>query len=352
MVPAIHWVPHMTSHNRNSMWLSALASLALLATGELSAQGSVPGSVLVFPLHRTSLEMVTIVHVTNTSLTPRTPQTHGGSTKVAFVYTNVVEDPSRPTRPLSCTGFCRTAYLTPGDTTAVLTMCHNVPIYGQQAGYLTVVSESTDGLNEPWSHNHLIGSSLHISGSGSAYALPALSYVSPVIEHSPTDINADGRLDFDGIEYVAAPDRLYVPSLIACLGSKLALIDLTGGPTDLHRVLLSIWNDNEYPLSATFQFSCWFESPLSSLSPLFSEQFLASLPNDSADLDINCDGRNDLETCWMRIDSGGVARADNTPITNDGALIGALTGGPFDKLLFGTLLWESRETQVNGSLGR
>ena len=93
----------------------------------------------------------------------------------------------------------------------------------------------------------------------------------------------------------------------------LEILDNTGGPLVENQVYLSVWNDNERALSATFRFRCWIDLPLATISPLFANAFLAALPNDPTELDINCDGIGDLETGWMTIDSQGAFYANGLP---------------------------------------
>ena len=171
---------------------------------------------------------------------------------------------------------------------------------------------------------------------------------SPKPPGAPTDFNNNGRLDFDGIEYEQLPDRLYIDSFIAVVGSGLALINLTGTDQDINTVLFSVWNDFEVPLSATLQFNCWFDQPLANISTLFTQGFLAGTPNDPDELDINCDGVDDFETGWASIQSLGVRNPGGLLISPDGALLGALTTG-IGGINGGRLLAESRTKQENGS---
>ena len=101
-----------------------------------------------------------------------------------------------------------------------------------------------------------------------------------VVSGEPTDLNFNQRCDLDDVEYEAVPDVLYIPSYVALVESQLCLVNLTGDARDLNTVYLSIWNDMEIPLSATLVFNCWFDQPLTAVSPAFDESFLSLLPND------------------------------------------------------------------------
>ena len=60
-----------------------------------------------------------------------------------------------------------------------------------------------------------------------------------------------------------------------------------------------VWlGDMEVPLSATLVFNCWFDQPLTAVSPAFEESFLQLLPNDPRELDIDCDNVGDIDPGW------------------------------------------------------
>ncbi|MHC5211207.1 MAG: NHL repeat-containing protein [Planctomycetota bacterium] len=336
---------------------------ATYVIADLAVTARNPGSVGIFPVHRSGTDpegagaWFTIVSVTNTNLQPQTPQGFGGSTNVHFEYVNTVRNPANPFLPLGCSVFDRVEFLTPADTLSVLTSCHDATAPGGQEGYLVVSAQDPAQAGVPWSHNHLVGSELVVNASGGLYGLEMISVASPLAPGAPTDLPdpltgdpPNGRLDFDGAEYSALPDALMIDSFIALVDSRLTLLNLTGGAQARNTVAVSAWNDNEFPLSTTLTFSCWFDEPLSSVSPLFTQGFLAfNTPNDPGEVDLRCDGIGVLETAWARIDSIGVAQPGGTPIATDGVLLGAITAGPGSLIDGGRLLWESPETQPNGA---
>jgi hypothetical protein len=258
--------------------------------------------------------------------------------------------------------FDRVEFLTPGDTLSVLTSCHNAVTPGGQQGYVVVSAQDPSQFGVEWSFNHLIGSELVVNASGGIFGLEMVALQSPQPDGAPTDVPdpftgvADGELAFDGNEYAALPDELYVDSFLALAGSRLTLLNLTGGPDVRNTVQLLAWNDNEFPLSATRTFACWFDEPLSVVSPLFTEEFLANnTPDDPSELDLNCNGQGTLETAWIKLDSIGLHLPGGAPLIDaagnpvtDGALLGAITAGPGSLVDGGRLLWESKATQVNG----
>lgn len=332
---------------KSSLFAAALVG-SLLASNAF-ADGRKAGSVLIFPVHRSGTAF-TVLSVTNTNLTPQTRISFGGSTNVHYQYVNVVPNPANAFRPLACVIFDRVEFLTPADTLSVMTTCHNATA-GTQEGYVVVDAEDPALFRTPWSHNDLIGSELVVNASGTVYSTEAIPFSSPVSAGNETDLNQNRRMEFDGLEYERVPEQLYIDSFIALAESRLSLLNLTGAEFDVNTIYLSVWNDNEFPLSATIDFNCWFDQPLVRVSPLFSDDFLGRTPQDPRELDLTCDGRGDLETGWAIIDSIGVRNPGGLVISPDGAVLGSITAGTTQTIDDGRLLWESRALQANGSFG-
>jgi len=331
------------------MLLLATALGCVLAPSAL-ARGRKPGSVLVYPVQRSGPAFFTIVAVTNTNLAPAGPGTFGGSTELHYEYANSTLG-ADPFQPCNCTIFNRVEFLTPGDTRSVATSCHNATLPEGQEGYLVVSARDPSQFEVPWSFNYLMGSSLTINGGGGIYAMNAVPFKSPQTTFDPTDISpADGQIQFDDVEYQSIPDVLYVDSFVALAGSSLALVNLTGGPGAINTVQLTVWNDNEFALSSTRIFRCWFEQPLKAVSPLFGEAFLKnSTPDDPDEMYLGCSTDDPtLETGWAMIDSIDVKTSGGLPLSSDGALLGSITAGPGSFLDGGRLLWESVSYQTNG----
>ena len=338
-------------------FVAAAAMLFSLAPDAL-ADGRKPGSLLIYPVHRSGgieNSAFTIICVTNTNTLPQTPVSFGGGTNVHFQYFNVVANPANAFQPLNCVEFNTTRYLTPADTLCVLTTCDNATTAAGQEGYLVVKAEDPMYFRQAWDFDYLIGNEVVINASGAIYGLNAIPFEALPngprgVEDfgAPTDLNGNGRCELDGREYEAVPDQLYIPSYVALVESQLCLVNLTGDARDLNTVYMSIWNDMEVPLSATLVFNCWFDQPLTAVSPAFEESFLKLLPNDPKELDIDCDNLGDLETGWAIIDSIDVSSAGGLQISRDGAMVGSITAGGKSMLGTGDLLWESVALQSNG----
>src|SRR5262249_35105023 len=126
--------------------------------------------------------------------------------------------------------------------------------------------------------------------------------------------------------------------------SGLSLVSLTGNDQATHDVLLSIWNDNEFPLSATFSFKCWIDQSYWYISPVFEVPNFWRLPNDPDEIDLNCDGAGDCGRGCLIGDGLGGPNGAGRVISNDGGLSGAMA-----PVFGGHLLGESIQTQTNGS---
>jgi hypothetical protein len=323
----------------------ALAVCALSAPS--AADGRNPGSVLFYVVHRSGPAWFTIVSVTNTNTLKASPNSFGGTTDVHYQYVNATKG-THPLRPADCNITNRVERLTPADTLSVLTTCHNAFHPGGQEGYL-VISAVDPIQGEPWCFDYLVGSEFVVNASGTTYTIEAIPF-----EHANKGPNgggeggANGILYFDGVDYEAAPEHLIIPSFLALDGSHLALINLTGSLQDLNKVKITLYNDNEFLLSDTFEFNCWFDQRMTTVSQIFSAKFLKSTPNDPAELDITCSGSGRVETGWAFLDSIGVKTPGGEFIDSDGVILGSMT--VIDTQLDGgNLLWESCERQTNGA---
>lgn len=326
---------------------------ALTLAPAVLADGRTPGSVLVYPIHRSAFGGVgsggapffTFISVTNTNLQPITPVNGlGGSTNIHWDYVNVTPGSTQTTN--TCSVVDVVEFLTPADTRTVLTNCHNAS--AGQEGYLVISAEDPNAFSVAWSHNYLVGSELVVGGTGGIYSVNAIAFDALAEAGAATDADLDDQLDFDGVEYEGIADNLYLDVFFALSGSSLTLINMTGGFNHVANVQFDIWNDNEQALSATLAFNCWIEEPLDQISVVFNGQYLfQNTLHDLTELDINCDQIGDIETGWARI-RGANASSSVESIPNP-ALLGALTAGPSKPSIDGGhLLWESKNKQFNG----
>lgn len=348
---------------RMSQRAVATVLFAAVCASASSADGLIPGSVLIYPIQRTGAQgsnmeelptgavantgpYISVLAVTNTNLVPATPINGlGGSTNVHWEYVNAVQNPIPELSrfPLDCTISNRVEFLTPGDTRVVLADCHNGA--SPSEGYLVITAEDPNSFNTPWSHNYLVGSELVINGMNIFYHVNAIPFEAKAAEGMPTDADFDGQLDFDDIEYEPTPDHLILDFFVDSLGSSITLINLSGGTAFTAAVAFDVFNDNERPLSATLSFKCWMEDYLSNVGLVFTQGFLAAnTQHDPAEFDIDCNGTGDYETGWARI--RGLTNSSAVESYANPALLGAhsknmVTAG-------GRRMWESVEKQTNG----
>jgi hypothetical protein len=326
--------------------LSGLAALTLLCT-VASADGRLPGSVLIYPIQRSRSNCFTLVNVTNTNTLPANQFALGGTTAVHYEFVNVTPDPLGSLVALYCTVADRVEILTPADTYSSLTQCLNPTPDAE--GYLVVTAQDPSAFATAWSHNDLVGSELLVDGRGAVYSLNALPFSSPLPAGTATDLDGDQQLDFDGMEYEGIPDELYVDVFMPAGSPSLTLINMTGGTAFTAVVAMDVWNDNEFALSATVAFRCWFEERLNKLSLVFDHAFLANnTPNDPTEIDMYCSGTGQFEAGWARV--RGLNASSSVESIPDPALLGAMTcrSKPTFQLDTGHLLWESYELQSNG----
>ncbi len=302
--------------------------------------GCVPGSLLIYPIIRSSLLDPSVFNVVNVTNTGRAGDC---TTDIHFEYVNV--SPSlTPFLFANCTIDDRVETLTPADTLSVLTSCHNSA--SNANGYLVISAMDPDQLDTYWSFNHLIGSEHIISAMGGMYAIAAKPFQACVPEKTNTDLDGDGKRDFDGREYNELPDELYIDSFIGNLPGDLVLISFTG-PEYLTQIKFIIYNDDEFQLSGNFQFACWTRTPLAQISGYFTAAGLSTTPDDSRELDLNCDGVEDFNTGWAIVRAQHALSITSPKIT-DPAILGALANDniPFMNARW---LWQSEAKQANGS---
>lgn len=302
-----------------------------LCLGAQADPGFTPGSILVYPIVKVGGGAVTVLNITNTNLLPLS------TTNVKFIYVDAAD-------PNAVATYERTDSLGAAGTRTFLADCHSPS--GPMSGYLAALAQDPLDIDTDWSYNHLLGSLWVANGSGAVYSVPAISVAAVQASEVPTDLDQDGRADFDGVEYAGLPDVIYLDSFLAGVGERLTLIELGGGTKFVTEATVDSWNDSGFMLSGTIFFTAWTEVPLENISLGFDPTFLAnSTPNDPSEFDFNCDNDDDLEAGWARIvasSSSSVQTVANTP------LLGAVVGNGIG-LERGRPLWDSPETQLNGT---
>lgn len=275
------------------------------------------GSLLVYPEFDNTNGSHTVLTVTNVA-------NESDDVAVEFIYIDAE----------GCQEFNRTELLTPNDTLTLLTRFHNPD---QERGFVYAFAKDPV-TGERIVSNTLIGHLLILSagqdesslagkdgggggggkGGGIEYSMNPLVFEG-IGEGGLTDLDGDGLLDLDGLEYEMAPDQILIPRFfgqreglhfVEGFDSSLILLSLSGGSLFDTTVDFLVYNDNEQVFSAEHTFTCWEKLPLIDVSPVFGQAFLAdSTAHDPNELL----GAPQLETGWMRID-GAVANSSSTTI--------------------------------------
>ncbi|MCB9915903.1 MAG: hypothetical protein H6828_12300 [Planctomycetes bacterium] len=217
-----------------------------------------------------------------------------------------------------CSEFNRTETLTPHDTLTLLTPAHNPQ---QELGYLYVFAKDRQ-TGAPVAANVLIGNEIVLDGLDAfEYGVNAVCF--QALTAGETDVDGDGLLDLDGVEYTQAPDQVLIPRFFGQLEpqqqaapgahrSQLVMIALTGGALFDTTLDFLIYNDNEEVFSAEHTFRCWEKTDLLSISGIFGNGFLQTWTNDDPDEIL---GASQREAGWFRIE-GAQAQSTTTTILN------------------------------------
>ena len=148
-----------------------------------------------------------------------------------------------------------------------------IPIPQCDAGYLIAyVIRPTD--DAPISFNGLIGEEVLRLRVGSSSGYNGITFQSPLATGFPTDVNANGALDFDGLEYKKAPARFAADVRFEKTASPQTLTFLTTLTLDIRQnnnnpnlvAPVNFYRANEVPLSDTVHFTCWREQRLTDIN--------------------------------------------------------------------------------------
>jgi hypothetical protein len=319
---------------------ATLAAVLLVGLGR-TAVAEEPGSLLVFPYFDNTRGELTVITVTNTNDDSNDPN---ATVNVEFIYRNQA----------NCLEFNRLRTLTPNDEITVVTKYDNPNMV---RGYVYVFATShTTG--QAIKFDHLVGHEIILNNVNTTPDFASAPFVykagAALANGAPTDVNANGLRDLDGIEYAPAPDKLVFPRFIGQgepfgWDSQLVLLNLTGGAQFQALVDLLIYNDNEEVFSAQFQFQCWVSVPLHDVSPVFDNDFLLSTNHSGSEV---FNGPNTFpEIGWFKVD--GDTAFSSAAQFSDPAILGLLIERSDDSVVFregGAELPFTIGTQTNGKL--
>lgn len=215
------------------------------------------------------------------------------------------------------TEFDRFEYLTPGDTFSAVASMH-APEIGR--GFLCIIASDVSSIQDPIAFDHLMGSvtivdsALDMSWSYTPYAFRSIPQSEdPCFPVNPDALgDADGAVDFDGVEYRKFPAMLWVDSFLlknTFFTNRLTLMT-TVGPFFSADTDFLFWNNIEQKFSRSFQFYCWWSGPLNQISRI------------AEDLggDLEETGIVGLETGWVSIRPSRILdSAGNPQLASDGS---------------------------------
>jgi hypothetical protein len=227
-----------------------------------------PGSILMFPKvdSRAGVGKGTIISVTNTNASRMVSPLNNyryGDIQLHYYYIEGLA-------PFNNV-FNRKEMLTPNDTLTVLAGTHNPEM---EIGYLLVVAEdpeSEDAVN----FNFLIGDEIVVDvAQNKLWAIPAIGFRALGMGAPDnngrfrTDLNANGSMDFDGVEYDLYPDQLFISSFFEQSATMEGELILVSGLGSYYQVDVNfLFYDNEEDVfSRDYHFICWASEKLSDIS--------------------------------------------------------------------------------------
>jgi hypothetical protein len=256
-----------------------------LTSTALASQGRNPGSLLLYPEFDNRVGTVTVLTVTNVDVDET-----NDPIAVEFVYVGRFTGPQNEDN--GCLEFNRTETLTPADTFTCLTNFHN-PDQDQGYAFLYAKNETT---GDAIAHNFLTGNVMTVNGFDTFEFS-----VNPVSYRGLAADNGDGDLLLDDVEYSGTPAEIVIPRFLGQNGtrvSELIMIALSGDVDYNTTVDFLIFNDNEQIFSSEYTFRCWERVPLTSISNIFMNDFLANWTNHDPDEIL---GAEHVEAGWIHV---------------------------------------------------
>jgi hypothetical protein len=256
------------------MKLKGLAILALvfIALGAFHVDASAsacrnPGSVLMFPYYNTQGAGLSVMTITNT-----------GNEDVWIRLVWIAENDCIP-RDLWFE-------LTKKDQ---LTFLDQALFFGNTRGFLYVYAVEDEYSVAEIDFDCLIGQEMVLFDNPNNPENPITAWGVNAVAFEALDVNGDGNLHLDGVEFSLAPKTLYFPRFLGqpeigagqnYFESLLILINLTGGTYFEATANALVYNDNEKAFSDFVKFPCWHIMPLNAFSLATRNDFLLSTDHD------------------------------------------------------------------------
>jgi hypothetical protein len=240
-------------------WLACAPGVALAQPRELE-----PASFLVFPLFDWTAGKDTLVTITNTNgdFTPCAAGGRRGDILAHFVYIDGTNGREAN----------RSELLAPNDTLTVLV---SAQLVGFRKGYLLVAARDPVTGREV-DFDHLVGDALVVDATNAAlWDYPAIGFQCLASASSAAafdgcgrafaDLDGDGRLAMDGVEFEAFPATLVAPLLLQerpPVSSRLVVIS----PLASVRIDLRVTNNVGTPVAVAQNFAFQLDGTLGSLA--------------------------------------------------------------------------------------
>jgi len=244
-----------------TIFLIAMTVLCIPAAAQVDFDTTlshpITGSVLAFPYIEGAINLISITN-TNQDRTVLSNNLMTGTIRVHYQYVGSE----------TCSVHDRVEVLTPGDITTVLVSDH-VP--GFTKGWLYVVAEDFE-TGRPIDFDYLTGDALWIDPTiNRLHDVPGIAFRSGAEESGApagrstgntwafTDIDSDGKLDFNDIEYERMPQIHYLPTFFEQSGSILDELVLVSPLGRDYEVIVNslMFNNDEDSFSANIRFTCW-----------------------------------------------------------------------------------------------
>lgn len=265
-----------------------------------------PGSSLVFPLVDNRPGHGTMVSVTNLLDDDRAcpdRDARRGDVLLQYLYVDAETQDE----------FERYEFLVPGDTLSVLTERTASEL---EVGYLVVSAFDPVDPTRAIQYDHLMGSAI-IAQAGPNFMFSYTPYAflgrpnrdaPDPCERRRTDVDGDGRPDFDGSEYSLFPREIVVESFIeekGVFGNTLTLLT-TSAPEHVAELHVRFRNNVGTRYDEWFEFSHWWTGSLGEVSEVAS-----SLLGNRHEL-----GFREVETGWVSFRGVRIVDSSGNPVRN------------------------------------
>jgi hypothetical protein len=288
-----------------------LATLALTIALAAPSRGDAlkPASLLLYPEFNNQAGSFTMLTITNVA-----GAASGGSIDVHLIYVDAA----------TCLRNDRIEHLTARDTVTFVT-AFQAP--GLTRGYMYAYAL------DPITHkaidfDNLIGDSLRLDGVNAGfYTISPIPFQGLTGPGVPTDVNANGKPDLNGIEYEKAHNHCFLPRFFGQFTppgpngiflSELILLQPLANAGVTTSAGFLVYNDNEEVYSADYSFQCWTRVPLLSISGAFAQAFLSTTANNPNEVE----GASFIESGWF--DIKGTVASSSQGSTQNPPILGVL----------------------------